>query len=314
MNDRLKEGGIATFWLPVDQLKVSEAKAILRAFHNAFPNSSVWAGPDEEWIMMGIKGPGRRVEEGEIRRLWSDSGTGDDLGRIGIEVPEQLGALFLMDGEEIDRITQGVAPLTDFYPKRLSDAVWDEQASHRFASTYMVAASAIQRFLGSPMIDRIWPPTLNKPLQSYFIVRETRYFSRVQGTNALAELDLYLRHSRLRVPVLEILGSDEFRLSIAETVAHNSEITPPETMPDLVAGALARRDFDDVIRLLESEKKLGAIEPNDLFILTYLYCVNGEVKKAEDLVASSSGLIKRDWFVDWLWGKLQADFGFHPPP
>ena len=85
-------------------------------------------------------------------------------------------------------------------------------------------------------------------------------------------------------------------------------------MRDLVAGALARRDFDDAIRLLESEKKLGAIELNDLLILTYLYCVNGQVKKAEDLVASSGGLIKRDWFVDWLWGKLQADFGFHPPP
>ena len=314
MNGRLKEGGIATFWLPVEQLKVNEAKAILRAFRNAFSNASVWAGADEEWIMMGIKGPGRRVEEGEIRRLWSDSNMGNDLRRIGIEVPEQLGALFLMDGDEIDRITGGIAPLTDFYPKRLSDAPWDEQASHRFAAPYMVASSAIQRFLGSPMINKIWPPTLNKPLQSYFIVRETRYFSRVQGSNALAELDLYLRHSRLRVPVLEVLGSDEFRLSIAETVARNSEIPPPETMPDLVAGALARRDFDDAIRLLESEKKLGAIELNDLLILTYLYCVNGQVKKAEDLVASSGGLIKRDWFVDWLWGKLQADFGFHPPP
>jgi hypothetical protein len=55
----------------------------------------------------------------------------------------------------------------------------------------------------------------------------------------------------------------------------NSEIPPPETMPDLMGGALARRDFDDAIRLLESAKKLGAIELNDLFILTYLYCVNG---------------------------------------
>ena len=262
----------------------------------------------------GHQEPGSQSRGREIRRLWSDSGTGDDLRRIGMEAPEQLGALFLMDGEEIDRITGGIAPLTDFYPKRLSDAPWDKPASHRFASTCMWASSAIQRFLGSPIINKIWPPTLNKPLQSYFIVRETRYFSRVQGSNALAELDLYLRHSRLRVPVLEILGSDEFRLSIAETVAHNSEMPPPETVPDLVAGALARRDFDDAIRLLESEKKLGALELNDLFILTYLYCVNGEVNKAEDLVASSSGLIKRDWFVDWLWGKLQAEFGFHPPP
>jgi hypothetical protein len=72
--------------------------------------------------------------------LWSDSGTGEDLRRIGMEAPEQLAALFLMDGEEIDRITGGIAPLTDFYPKRLSDAPWDEQASHRFASTYMLAS------------------------------------------------------------------------------------------------------------------------------------------------------------------------------
>src|SRR5437660_10180129 len=122
MNSRLKQGGIATFWLPVGQLKVSEAKGILRAFRNAFPNTSVWASADEEWIMMGIKGAGRKVQETEIRRLWSESSTGEDLRRIGIEVPEQLGALFLMDGEEIDRITEGIAPLTDFYPKRLSDA------------------------------------------------------------------------------------------------------------------------------------------------------------------------------------------------
>jgi predicted membrane-bound spermidine synthase len=314
MNSRLKEGGIATFWLPVDQLKGDEAKAILRAFHNAFSNASVWAGADEDWIMMGIKGPGRQCKEEDIRRLWSNAATGADLSRIGIEIPQQLGALFLLDGEEIDRITRGIAPLTDCYPKRLSDTLWDDRASHRFASTYMEASAARRRFLSSPMIDRIWPKTLNKSLESFFIVRESRYISGIIGSNKLAELDLYLRHSRLRVPVLEVLGSDEFRLSIAETVARNSEIPPPETMPDLVAGALARRDFDDAIRLLESEKKLGAIELNDLFILTYLYCVNGEVKKAEDLVASSSGLIKRDWFVDWLWGKLQAEFGFHPPP
>ena len=56
MKGRLKEGGIATFWLPINQLKVDEAKAILRAFHNVFANASLWASADEQWIMMGIKG------------------------------------------------------------------------------------------------------------------------------------------------------------------------------------------------------------------------------------------------------------------
>src|SRR5207253_9521840 len=52
MSDRLNDGGIATFWLPIYQLNVAEAKSILRAFHDAFPNTLIWSGSDEEWIMM----------------------------------------------------------------------------------------------------------------------------------------------------------------------------------------------------------------------------------------------------------------------
>src|SRR5213592_3826537 len=152
MENRLKEGGIATFWLPINQLKVEEAKAILHAFHNAFSNASVWASADQEWIMMGVKGPGRKVSEEELRQLWSHPDSGADLRRVGIEVPQQLGALFLIDGEEIDRITNDVAPLTDNYPKRLTDAGWDEQATQRFALSYMETLPALQHFVHSPLI------------------------------------------------------------------------------------------------------------------------------------------------------------------
>ena len=312
MNSRLKEGGIASFWLPVNQLKVEEAKAILRAFHNAFPNSSVWAA-NQDWIMMGIKGPGRSVSEEEIRRLWREPATGADLSRIGIEVPQQLGALFLMDGEEIDRITHDVAPLTDNYPKRLSDASWDDEASHRFAFRYLEAPSAVQRFLHSELVNSIWPETLNESLESFFILRQTRYLSEWIGSNKLAELDLYLRHSGLRIPVLEVLGSDAFRLAIAERVAKQAQEPPLDTMPDLVAGALARRDLNGAIRLLENKKDRGVFTLNETLLLTYLYCLNGSVAKAEALVANNANLIKKDWFVDWLWEKLENDFGFHPP-
>src|SRR5438552_1108886 len=165
---------------------------------------------DREWIMMGIKGPGRSVKEEEIRRLWSEPTTGADLRRIGIEFPQQLAALFLMDSDEIERATKGIAPLTDIYPKRLSDQRWDEQASHDFASSYMAASAALHRFLQSPLMNKIWPETLTKSLESYFVIRETRYLSGTIGSNGLAELDLYLRHSRLRTPVLEVLHSDQF--------------------------------------------------------------------------------------------------------
>jgi hypothetical protein len=86
-----------------------------------------------------------------------------------------------------------------------------------------------------------------------------------------------------------------------------------ETVPDLIAGALARRDIDEAIRLLEEEKGRGAFNLNDTFLLTYLYCLNGSVDKAEALVANDADSIKKDQSADWLWGKLENDFGFHPP-
>src|SRR5205807_9220909 len=294
MNSRLKEGGIATFWLPINQLKVDDAKAILRAFHNAFPNASVWASADQEWIMMGIKGPGRKVKEEEIRQLWSDPDSGADLKRIGVEVPQQLGALFLMDGDEIDRITRDVAPLTDNYPKRLSDAPWDEKANFELAATYMEPASVTERFLRSPLINRIWPEALSKSMKSLFAVRETRFLSETVGSNKLAELDLFLRGTRLRTPVLEALGSDELRLAIAQRVARETESPPLETVPDLIASALARRDLNEAIRLLEGQKDRGAFGVRENLLLTYLYCLNGNVDKAEALAVANSKLINKD--------------------
>jgi spermidine synthase len=316
MRNRLTENGIATFWLPINQLKVEETKAILRAFHNAFPNASVWGSADQDWIMMGINGPGRRVSEDELRQLWNDPTTGADLRRIGIEVPQQLAALFLMDGDDIDRITGNVAPLTDVYPKRLTDQPWDDEANHRFALNYLTAPAAVQRFAHSSLINQIWPETLNPAateMESFFTVRQTRYLSETIGSNKLAELDLYLRHSRLRIPVLEVLGSDGLRVSLAERVAKGSATPPREVMPDLIAGALAQRNIDRAIQLLEREKDGGVFGANETFLLAYLYCLNGSVDKAEILIAANAAAIKKDWFVDWLWEKLQTDFGFHPP-
>src|SRR6266480_2822965 len=292
MYGRLKEAGIATFWLPINQLKVDETKAILRAFGNVFPNASVWASADEQWIMMGIKGQARPIKEKEIGRLWSDPLINADLDRIGIEVPQQLGALFLMGADEIDRITHDTAPLTDDYPKRLTDQHWDEQANHHFALTYMEAALAVRNFLRSPLISGFGSETLKDSLESCFVFRETRYRCGIVGRcNTLAELDIYLRHSPLRTPVLEALGSNEFRLEIAERIARKSETPPAEIVPDLIAGALARRNIDEAIRLLEGENAHGRFGLNDTFLLTYLYCLNGSVQKAETLAANNAALI-----------------------
>jgi len=311
MSSRLKPGGIATFWLPISQLTVNDAKVILRAFHNAFPNSSVWASADQEWIMMGIKGAPHRTSEAEVRSLWRDTNTRADLARIGAEVPEQLAALFLMDGGEIEQVTHGTKPLTDFYPKRLSDITATDTFVHDFTATYLQASAAAQRFRSSPLIQQIWPDVLEKSLEPFFVIREMRYRVSSGELNWLAELDLHLRGSRLQEPVLEALGTSSLRVALAEKAAHGLSSPPVGLLPDLIAVALARRDFQVAIQLLEEKRARRATTREDVCLLTYLYCLNGNVDKAESIAPET--IEPNGPFVQWLWGKLQAEYGFRPP-
>jgi hypothetical protein len=96
-------------------------------------------------------------------------------------------------------------------------------------------------------------------------------------------------------------------------LAAYSDSLPTEAVRDLVAGALARRDFGTAIRLLEGEEGRGFSNNNDLFLLIYLYCHNGSIEKAEALATAKAGSFQNDSFVEWLWGDLQAEFGFQPP-
>jgi hypothetical protein len=310
MNDRLRDGGIATFWLPVYQLNVDEAKAILRAFHDAFPNCVIWSSSDEEWIMMGIKGAPRKIDVEHVREFWRFGSTRDDLARIGVEVPEQLAALFVMDGDEIDRIASGTKPLTDFYPKRLGDVTGEDKTIHEFTASYMKPISAAQNLHSSRLIQKIWPETMTAQLEPFFAIREMRYLAGITETNWLAELDIHLRGSRLREPVLETLDTNSFRVALAHKAADSLQPPPIEILPDLIAEALAQRDYDDAIRLLE-DKRARAATNRDIFLLTYLYCLNGEVAKAESVAIATTD--RERPFVRWLWGKLQTEYGFRPP-
>ncbi len=68
----------------------------------------------------------------------------------------------------------------------------------------------------------------------------------------------------------------------------NRSLFQSAEIPDLVAGALARRDISGAIRLLELEKERGFRDTNQMFLLIYLYCLNNDVGKAEQLAATNS--------------------------
>jgi hypothetical protein len=115
------------------------------------------------------------------------------------------------------------------------------------------------------------------------------------------------------MPVLEVLGSDELRFAIAQRMARDTDPPPLDIVPDLIAGALAQRDLTEAIRLLESQRDRGALGVHEMLLLTYLYCLNANVDKAEVFAAANSTSINKDSSADWLWKRLESDFGFHPP-
>ena len=313
LRSRLKPGGIATFWLPIYQLDVPELKSILRAFHNAFPTMAMWGSADEEWIMMGFNSEPVGLTSANLRSVFENSTTAERFRAIGIEVPQQLPALFLMDGDEVERITASAQPLTDFYPKRLGDGPADTDGIHAFASEYMDAKAAARRFRDSPLMSKIWPASAVRALDGLFLVRETRYQSANQKTNMFAELDFYVRGSRLQTPVEEVLRSDPMRVATAEKIAAATPEPATEIVPDLVAGAFARRDFRRAIGLLEQLQSEGRAGPDQLVLLTYAYCLAGEVTKADGTAALYAKAQGPSAFTDWFWAKLHADFGLTPP-
>src|SRR5260370_9922709 len=118
--DRLAERGVATYWLPVYQRPPVEARSIVAAFCGVFPDCSLWTGSGLEWMLAGTRGLRGPVEEGGFTRQWTHPVLAPALRDIGVEVPEQLGALFLAHPPALAHWTRGAPPLDDDHPGHLS--------------------------------------------------------------------------------------------------------------------------------------------------------------------------------------------------
>ena len=136
MRERLAEGGIASYWLPVLHLDPREAFAVTRGFCDVFEDCSLWTGFGHEWMLVGTRGARGPVSGERFARQWSDPVVAPRLRAAGLDSPSQLGATFLADAGTLATLTAGVAPLVDDYPHRLDPR---------------------RRLVGSPPLRRVRP-------------------------------------------------------------------------------------------------------------------------------------------------------------
>jgi hypothetical protein len=261
--DRLAEGGIATYWLPLHDLSDASSKNILRAFCDVFEHCSLWQGHSSNLMMVGTRGNRSTVSLEHFEAQWRDPRVGPELRSLGLERPEQLGALFIGDAKWIREITADSPALVDDQPNRLfaeftgSDAsllsrypYWSVrrpaaylQNVHKinfpnqtYEAFVFVGPEAETRFEHSEQIRRLFPPAMIAGSKPYFAVQ--RLLADISNGRPFADSLLVDMISRgIMFPALLTLGSNpDIQAAILRIPDNHPEIQLHRAINELVHG------------------------------------------------------------------------------
>jgi hypothetical protein len=286
VRDRLNDGGIVTYYFPVHLLTPADARAVLRAFCDVFPNCSLWNGYGDDWMMVGVRGTLPRAEERQFAGVWERPPSASQLVDIGIETPEQLGALFIADAPTLRAWIGDAAPLEDNYPGRLSGLIPSAQEV-RYLRSLADARAARGLFESSEFIRATWPETLRERSAPYFETQQAlnnvwdvpghdRFFS---------DLHRVLTSTRLRTVPLLLLGSEPRYHEIARLVQADEEGVPALAYRNGI-GALAEREFERAAQLFAAARQGDpSLKRVGLYQVFALACAN---RTAEARAALSS--------------------------
>ncbi len=316
MYERLEQGGIVTYWLPLHGLSDRSAKSIIRAFADVFTDASLWHGWREDVMLVGTRGAEQYPVSVEwFERQWRQPLIANEMKSVGLEEPEQVGALFIGDYDFLERLTEGIPPLVDNYPKRiLADSVLGQGGSVLYASLKDTEA-ARQRFSTSELIRDLWPDPLIERTVPYFeyhgIIEDLIDLVGHPLTKDLDDLHTIMTETSLTAPALWFLGS------VSDVQAGLDHLTPEErALPvwqyHIGAGLLSERNY------LEAAATLRRAEENqDLFAAARLFrvyalCLAGQREAAAELLQDAYPNLSQDPHLERWWVFLYDTFGIDP--
>jgi hypothetical protein len=269
LHDKLAAGGLATYWLPVYQMGVDEAKAVSGAFCEAFADCSLWTGAGTEWMLVGSRGEPEAVSGAQFASAWTRPGISRGLATIGVEHPGQLGATFLGDARFLEEWVGDVPVLEDNYPHRISSRIQYHGADFYPAmeeyGRVMDVGGAEKRFYQSEWIERHWPDDARAASRDFFRFQGILNRQFESGATTLAELEEVLLDSRLRALPLILLNTNDHDLAIAERAAA-AGVEDPGVHYFLAARAFSRRHYRDAVAELE---RALSLDPGSIQLAQY---------------------------------------------
>ncbi len=276
LHSRLREGGIATYWLPVHNLLESDAAAILRAFCDVFADCSLWVGHDLDWMLAGTRGLRGPRDEASFSRQWQIPRVAQELRRLGFERPEQLGATFLGDAAWLRVRCGDTPPLTDDRPKRLSSRLQTD-ARAAFGS-WLEPGAARERFRDSAFVRGLWPPGLRERTLAYFqaqgLIEEASRGAAQGFAERLVGVDALLDQG-LGTAALWRLGVTHDQLGAVEAALTRGRPAAPHRRT-LGIAALTAGDAARAAREFAAARTLPGRDPFLAVLEAYARCRGGE--------------------------------------
>jgi predicted membrane-bound spermidine synthase len=321
MWSRLRDGGFATYWLPVHNLSETDAKGIVRAFCEVFEDCTLWTGAGLDWILLGSRNAGGANGEG-FQRLWSDPVLAPDLASLGFEAPQLLGTTFLADARKLHALTGDTPPVLDAWPARISSQRVFPADSLRVPlyRDLMDVASARREFEESPFIARHWPPDLRDSTRAAFRWQEAVNATFVKDpadgwpVAGLRDLHEALQTTNLHTLPLWLLGSDPFKARIVASLGAR-EARSPRGLYERGVVALAERRYAEAAWLFEQVRASAPDRP-PLVALDYeifALCMEGRTDAATRVAREVVRRNPAERGNDTRWRFMAEAFGLPDP-
>jgi len=259
--DRLADGGMFTYWLPIHSVSEAGSRAILRAFCDVFEDCSLWHGLGRDLMLMGTRNARQRVTAEHFVRQWRDPAVAEELAAVGFERPEQLGALFIGDAAYLNEITRTDEPLTDDFPMRILGPTPSRTHLTPLHLSWTDTDRARERFRESPFIAALWPEELREPTLALFdvqhIINALTFDLHPPERSRVRDTHVILSETSLTAPALWLLGTNaDFQQIVAEAVG--SKLADPNLQYHRGAGLVARRRYAEALDPLHlSERNPG---------------------------------------------------------
>jgi spermidine synthase len=202
---RLTQTGMATYWLPMMNISAATGRSIIAAFCQAFEDCSLWHASSRNLMLLGTADGARQpVTEERFGAQWRDAKRSAELRSIGLELPAQLGALFIGDAPYLRSLTEDDPPLVDDWPKRMHRPGTRAQKEALLWELRDTRGARV-RFAESPFIGRFFDPPLRRENLRHFEnqrLLNDLLFPGPTPARQTGVLDQVLRRTELELPVV----------------------------------------------------------------------------------------------------------------